>query len=661
MQKHSLARRRAWIGAIAALAGLACLACPIAALALDATYPTEQDLLGDLPVVLSGSRLNQRVDASPVAITVIDREMIKASGARTIEDLLRLAPGMIVGHASGTIPFATYHAMADRYARRMQVVVDGRSVYTPVFGGVPWPDLPLAIDDIERIEIIRGPNAAAYGANAFLGTISITTRPPGETMGGHAKLLLGNDGVNQVEAGYSASHGPAAYKINASTWGDNGFNSPIGETDNKQTRFITGDVSLVPSNSNHWDFNFGISSGSRTNGQVSNVTEPPHGLDIGYNYQQLRWAGGADPDNQLSVNFYREQNFTTDRFNTLPLAVLGGVTAPLNYDVNGVRYDLEMQQTISQSANVRTVWGVGGRVDEVRSFSYLGTPDALYNHEQRLFAHTEWHIAPKWLGNIGAMLEHEDIGGTQFSPRIALNYSFRPEHTLRISVSQADRTPVLIEQKANQRFAVGPVFDQVLLSSGGLTPEHINSFEIGYVGQLGEQDLWLDTRLFRDDIRDLITYFDVPYPDVNGKTQDFRNLDSLVAKGAEAQINWRDGDGWRVVGNYAYTLLHSTNHDEHYGESGPRHNFSVLVIHHLANGMDISGAYYFMSSYTGLDTGNDMGPTRRLDLTWRTPLGPQRWDLDLAVTVQGATGSYMDFRQSNIFDTRAFAQLNWRF
>ncbi len=661
MQKHSLARRRTRIGAIAALAGFVCLFSPFRVLALTATYPTEQDLLGDLPVVLSGSRLNQRVDASPVAITVIDREMIKASGARTIEDLLRLAPGMIVGHDNGTLPFATYHAMADRYARRMQVLVDGRSVYSPIFGGVPWPDLPLAIDDIERIEIIRGPNAAAYGANAFLGTISITTRSPGESMGGHAKLLLGNDGINQTEAGYAASNGPAAYNITASTWGDNGFNSPIGETDNKQTRFITGAISLAPDTKSHWNFDFGISSGSRTTGQAGLLTEPPHGLGHGYNYQQLKWRGGADPDNQLSVNFYREQNFTESRFDTLPLAVLGGATAPLNYDANGVRYDLEMQQTISHSADLRTVWGVGGRIDAVRSFSYLGTPDALYNHEQRLFAHTEWHMTPKLLGNVGAMLEHEDIGGTQFSPRIALNYSFTPEHTVRVSASQADRTPVIIEQMANQRFAVGPVFDQVLLSSGGLTPEHIDSYEIGYVGQIGRQDLWLDTRLFRDDIRDLITYFDIPYPDVNGRAQDFRNLDRLTVKGAEAQLNWRYGNSWRVVGNYAYTLLHSTNYDEHYGESGPRHNLSILVIHHLANGMDLSGAYYFMSSYVGLDTGNNMGPTRRLDLTWRTPIGPQHWDMDLAVTVQGATGSYLDFRQSNVFDTRAFAQLDWHF
>lgn len=98
--------------------------------------------------------------------------------------MFRLVPGMYVAyHASyvyTTNSMVSYHGLSDAYAHRMQVMVDGRSVYSPLFGGVLWDDIPLALDDIERIEVIRGPNSASYGANSFLGVINIITRHPAE-------------------------------------------------------------------------------------------------------------------------------------------------------------------------------------------------------------------------------------------------------------------------------------------------------------------------------------------------------------------------------------------------------------------------------------------------------------------------------------------------
>lgn len=131
---------------------------------------------GDLPIVLSATRLSQPLTEVPVAITVIDREMIEASGARELADVFRLVPGFVVGSVNGHQRMVGYHGLLDAFNRRMQVLVDGRSVYTSTFGGVRWTDLSLALEDIERIEVVRGPNAATYGPNSFLGVISIKTR-----------------------------------------------------------------------------------------------------------------------------------------------------------------------------------------------------------------------------------------------------------------------------------------------------------------------------------------------------------------------------------------------------------------------------------------------------------------------------------------------------
>ena len=125
---------------------------------------SEEDYyLKEMPVVLTASRLSQPLSEAPSAMTVIDREMIKASGFRTVPELMQLVPGMYVGYVDGNTPVLSLHNSTDQYSRQMQVLIDGRSVYMPPYGGVNWADLPLLIDDIERIEVVRGPSSASHG------------------------------------------------------------------------------------------------------------------------------------------------------------------------------------------------------------------------------------------------------------------------------------------------------------------------------------------------------------------------------------------------------------------------------------------------------------------------------------------------------------------
>ncbi|MEJ1336611.1 MAG: TonB-dependent receptor plug domain-containing protein, partial [Candidatus Sedimenticola sp. (ex Thyasira tokunagai)] len=114
---------------------------------------SESLFFGELPVVLSATRLSQPLKDTPASITVIDREMIEASGAVQLVDLLRLVPGFQVAYYTGTKYSATYHGHADQYSRDMQVLINGRSIYDPAFGGVTWGDQELEIDDIDRIEV----------------------------------------------------------------------------------------------------------------------------------------------------------------------------------------------------------------------------------------------------------------------------------------------------------------------------------------------------------------------------------------------------------------------------------------------------------------------------------------------------------------------------
>jgi len=132
---------------------------------------TESELFREFPIVLSATRLTRPLMETPASISVIGHRLIEASGASTVPEVLISVPGFQVASANSNEITTSYPGYSDQQARRMQVPVDGRAVYNPGVGGMVWNALPSTPDDTERIEVIRGPNAAACGANAFLGTI----------------------------------------------------------------------------------------------------------------------------------------------------------------------------------------------------------------------------------------------------------------------------------------------------------------------------------------------------------------------------------------------------------------------------------------------------------------------------------------------------------
>ncbi|MCW8911318.1 MAG: TonB-dependent receptor plug domain-containing protein, partial [Gammaproteobacteria bacterium] len=192
---------------------------------------TENDYFGDLPVVLTTTRLKQSKKNSPTATTIIDREMIEASGFTEIADLLRLAPGMLVNYDSGHIANAGYQFLYDRYRVRLQVLVDGMSVYTPLFGEMPWTQLGITIDDIDRIEVIRGPSSASYGPNAMTGVISIITKHAVLDSGISLKANQGSMGRSEQFLTMGDTSGNLDYKLSLAARKDDGFENRYDEKD----------------------------------------------------------------------------------------------------------------------------------------------------------------------------------------------------------------------------------------------------------------------------------------------------------------------------------------------------------------------------------------------------------------------------------------------
>lgn len=587
---------------------------------------SEQEFYAPLPVVLTASRLAQPLDDAPAAVTVIDRQMISASGVRNLAELFRLVPGFVVGLESGHRHVVTHHGLADQFARGLQVLIDGRSVYLPSFGGVSWSDLPLALDDIERIEVIRGPNAAAYGANAFLATISITTRHAAADPGGFVRASAGSndvrDGTLRAAGGGEAVH----YRLTAAYQQDNGYK---GRNDRREITLFNGRVDASIGDGGELEYQFGYNGGPRGRGFEGNEINWPHDQQITSRFQQLRWRKPFDSGDEIAVQLYHNHHESDEQILSLPIALPpplpSPIQIPVNYDVRSERYDAEVQHIFGIGESGRMVWGAGARLDRVEWPGYLGVPEPVDNRHYRLFGNLEWRATARLNANLGAMYEHSGITGSDVSPRIAANYDVMPGHTIRLATSSATRQPLLIEEQSNARICVDAgcnYFDQIFLSTGGLDPTRIVSTELGYLGR-PLPALIVDLRVFRDRLTDLIGMYTRPYPNIDHDTRDFRNLDQVTLTGSELQLDYRPQRDTRLIFNYANVLIDSTDVDIVYSNSVPRHNLSLLGLHEFGRGWQASAAFYYVDRMAYLDEDDELvGPLRRLDLRlgWRFAL-----------------------------------------
>lgn len=198
-----------------------------ALLALATTPPAAaEDIFADgesMPQILTATRLKQSPAAVPGSVTLLDRQLIESSGARSVPELMRLVPGMMVGYLSGNQGMINYHGSSVSEARRMQVLIDGRSVYRAGLATVDWADIPVALEDIERIEVFRGPNTVSYGANALMGVINIITRSPTESIGTRLKVTRGERGVNDWYASQGFNWQDGDMRLSLSGLQDDGF------------------------------------------------------------------------------------------------------------------------------------------------------------------------------------------------------------------------------------------------------------------------------------------------------------------------------------------------------------------------------------------------------------------------------------------------------
>lgn len=601
----------------------------------------------DMPIVLTPSRMTQSIADSPSAVTVINREMIEATGVRKLTDVLRLVPGLTSGSRFGNLAVPTYHGLGDSYNRRIQVLVDGRSAWQPLTGGVFWLNMPVPIENIDRIEVIRGPNGASHGSSAFMATINIITNHTSETQGSKVHVTQGVKGISDLYAHHGGATGRVGYSLSLSRQEDNGFDNLY---DTRRDDVLLGRVDLAATGRDEVLFQFGVSDSEYGAGDGS-FYSPYRPLLQKDDFQHLQWTRAFGPGNDLQVTFSRHY-FKNDHKH-----LVGPITVPpvgymvFDYTYDGTRYDTEIQHSLVVDDQLRVVWGIGQRNDEAYSPAYFNTNDTLTNRTLLGFGQMEYRFTPSVIANLGMMYEDSDLVSPEIAPRAALILHPVDGHTVRFAYNSGTRQPVLREEVVRQSVwnEAGTFRLYKEYASGGLRPEKMESVEVGY--RFDGVELMLDTRLYQEKATDLVTAYFTAAPAglmgyYNNYTQviDYRNEDAVTIQGFEMETEWRPVETDQVRLAYANTQISMKQRPPYldYSVSAPRHQISLLYTHDFGSGWKASVFYNWVDEMAWLAQPM-LKAYERLDvrLAKRTRLDGTLVTVELVG--QGLTGDHADF------------------
>jgi|GEM_PF-1563676 iron complex outermembrane receptor protein len=588
----------------------------VAELADVTTYDT---FLNTIPVVVTPSKIPQpRVDVSS-SLSVLDGEFIRRINMQYVEDLLQFVPGFsVVPYKSSSQKIASYHGtQLDQY-RRIQVLVNGRSVYSTGLARVEWATLPLNIEDVARVEINRGPNAASYGINSFFAVVNIITRSPLETLGNSITAYSGSRGDYRLYGQHSGLNRDWSYRASASTNAVHGFDTDFEGNDRHDGHHASMGNLVIQKEMSNRSFDLDIGA-SHLNDKVEpaeyesdsatgsyDINKPTRLVDrehIKVSYRQQ-----VSADHEIKVQYYYDQSDMVEEhqavlspsFYKLLFGDSNGVPvyASSEIDLLETRHDLELQSTWEASKSLRLISVVGYRWDKADSEHYLSgeASDEVF----RLSSNMEYRASDHWIVNTGAMFERSQMGGSFLSPTFGATYKLSEQESLRFNVSKAVRTPDLADQYFKWHY---------VLSSGEVSPttyavngekeEKITSYEIGYYHYWPNQGLSTDIRLYHDKVRDMVlskklfTAYVADSPVEEGVVED------VIINGAELELDWRFQSG--AITRFTYAYQDTKTDNVKLKESTTPIMMSFFGSMPLTDRLAINGYYWYGKELAGRD------------------------------------------------------------
>jgi iron complex outermembrane receptor protein len=441
--------------------------------------------------------------------------------------------------------------------------------------------------------------------------INIQTRSPAEDHGFYGRATVGDNGVADGFVRYGGKLGTIDYAVSLFSQGDHGYDGLVDDTRNTGVTVSAelpvnagGSVKLMAGYS-RGDYEIDNSESSL----AGNAPEAQREKPAEDNFQTIQWRQNLDETTELTATlshnrfYWGDKGFTNDR-------LIPGTTLRIRFDLEEERYGGDFKLSKIFSDQWRGVAGLGYQYERNQAPYYFATNDKLDNNLFRLYGHTEYRPSDQWVFNAGAMLERSDLSAKDwlFLPRLSAHYHLNDQHTFRAAFSTGSRQPTLYESRGR---AIITADENPLLTiyrvyatgreNGGLDPERIQSFELGYQW-FPSRSSYLDVRVFYERLSDLTVAF---YRENSGlltvlpnqTVLDFANEEDITIRGAEAQLDWRNASGLRLFASYALAEIDGdgTRYNNGYEDSTPRHSFGLLASQQLGNGWEASLLYDYQS------------------------------------------------------------------
>lgn len=532
--------------------------------------------LTEVEIITSVSKKAQSIHEAAAAIFVISREDLLRSGVTHLADALKMVPGLHVTKANANAWAVSVRGFHDIYASDLLVLVDGRSLYTPDFAGVWWEDLSLVFEDIERIEVIRGPGGTVWGANAVNGVINIITRSSQDTTG----TLLKLSGGTELQGAATVRQGGALTGL------ANGFYRLYAQT----SHYDRSANAIAPDDWQHQQAGFRIDqhiAGDRQwklqgdvyqlkKNEITDVLAPRESQFSGGNLLAF-WDQSLDARRRYQVQAYYDY---TDKDSFGPHTTNHSAEIEARYrQLIGSRHDLMM------GLGVRWLWLKAA--DRLFSYHPRERRKQLYN----FFIQDEISFLDnQLLLTVGSKFEHNDDTGWEIQPNLRLLWQATPRLSFWGAISRAVRTPSRAELDADVNVFFLPDATSPLLLDSRVTGEPNNEAETVLAYELGlrqqpTNDFRWDLTFFYNDYNKLIHPELYPTPDLARGVivldNKIRNNAEAISYGVEWAGDWQVLPEWRLVGSYSYlrlgfytTMLLNIN-ERDVVDASPKHHISL--------------------------------------------------------------------------------------
>jgi iron complex outermembrane receptor protein len=503
--------------------------------------------------VTSVSKKEQKMSQVAAAVFVITQEDIRRSGAANIPDLLRMVPGLDVAQINL------------QFANKLLVLIDGRAVYTPLFGGVNWDTQDLPLEDVERIEVIRGPGATVWGANAVNGVINIITKSAAETHGG--LLVAGGGNIDQAfgTAQYGGAVGSKTdYRVFAKYLNDDHFPDLNGQNGDDGWHLLHGGF-RVDSNlfaKDTFTTQGDLYTGSEGSVIVHSSFDPPSNVNV----PRLAELSGGNVLSRWHHTFSNRSDatfqFYFDRYTR---------SGPEAREVRNT-FDFDFQDHFAWGSRQDLIWGIGYRHTADQT---VGTIDQTFvpaNNAGNLFnsfIQDQITLKPgRVFLTFGTKVENGYFTGFDFEPTARIAWTPNGRHTFWAAVSNAKRTPTRRDEDIDAVLAAlpGPA-EVVLLGNPNSKSEDVIAYELGYRAQpLGR--LSLDATVFLNSYRNLQSPEDLSdviqsNPTLLVHRETLGNVLHGITTGLELTANWKVTGRWTLSPGYSFLQMHLHGDEEH--------------------------------------------------------------------------------------------------